>query len=121
MSSGPTPSNATASLAAGPRRHPSVRGLRQLGPGFTVGLPAAGQRGDPRVVGIGMLGSGFIAEFHADGLRHVPAGRVVANWGRGPERREAFAGRFGSRALGSMEEVCADPEVDLVVVSVPNH
>jgi predicted dehydrogenase len=68
-----------------------------------------------------MLGSGFIAEFHADGLRHVPAARVVANWGRGPERREAFAARHGSRALGSMEEVCADPAVDLVVVSVPNH
>ena len=68
-----------------------------------------------------MLGSGFIGEFHADGLRHVPAARVVANWGRGPERREAFAARFGSRVLGSMEDVCADPEVDLVVVSVPNH
>jgi predicted dehydrogenase len=72
-------------------------------------------------VGIGMLGSGFIGEFHADGLRHVPDARVVANWGAGPERREAFATRFGSRALDSIDAVCADPEVDLVVVSLPNH
>ena len=72
-------------------------------------------------VGLGMLGSGFIGEFHADGLRHVPAARVVANWGAGHERREAFANRFGSRALSSMAAVCADPEVDLVVVSLPNH
>jgi predicted dehydrogenase len=73
------------------------------------------------VVGIGMLGSGFIGEFHTLGLRYVPEARVVANWGAGTERREAFAARFGSRALDSIEAVCADPAVDLVVVSLPNH
>ncbi|MEJ7748400.1 MAG: Gfo/Idh/MocA family oxidoreductase [Candidatus Limnocylindrales bacterium] len=76
---------------------------------------------DARPVGIGMLGSGFIGEFHTQGLRYVPGARVVANWGAGTERREAFAQRFGSRALGSIDAVCADPEVDLVVVSLPNH
>jgi len=76
---------------------------------------------DPRPVGIGMLGSGFIGEFHADGLRCVPAARVVANWGRGSERRESFGRRFDSRPLDSIEAVCADPDVDLVVVSLPNH
>jgi predicted dehydrogenase len=74
-----------------------------------------------RTVGIGMLGSGFIGEFHTLGLRYVPDARVVANWGAGNERREAFATRFGSRALDSIDAVCADPEVDLVVVSLPNH
>jgi predicted dehydrogenase len=74
-----------------------------------------------RSVGIGMLGSGFIGEFHTLGLRYVQDARVVANWGAGSERREAFATRFGSRALGSIDAVCADPEVDLVVVSLPNH
>ena len=72
-------------------------------------------------VRIGMLGSGFIGEFHADGLRYIPATRVAANWGAGPKRREAFARRFGSRPLDSLDAVCADPEVDLVVVSLPNH
>jgi predicted dehydrogenase len=74
-----------------------------------------------RAVGIGMLGSGFIGEFHTLGLRYVPNARVVANWGAGAERREAFAKRFNSRALDSIDAVCADPEVDLVVVSLPNH
>jgi len=72
-------------------------------------------------VGIGMLGSGFIGEFHTDGLRYVPDARVVANYGAGPERRQAFAERFGSRPFDSIEAVCADPEVDLVVVSLPNQ
>jgi predicted dehydrogenase len=74
-----------------------------------------------RPVGIGMLGSGFIGEFHANGLRYIPETRVVANWGAGTERREAFARRFGSRALESIDAVCAAPDVDLVIVSLPNH
>ena len=41
-------------------------------------------------VGIGMLGSGFIGEFHTQGLRYIEGARVVANWGAGTERREAF-------------------------------
>jgi predicted dehydrogenase len=72
-------------------------------------------------VGIGMLGSGFIGEFHTQGLRYIEGARVVANWGAGTERREAFGARFGSRPLDSIDAVCADPEVDLVVVSLPNH
>ena len=72
-------------------------------------------------VRIGMLGSGFIGEFHAEGLRYIPDARVVANCGAGTERRAAFAKRFGSRPLESIDAVCGDPEVDLVVVSLPNH
>ena len=72
-------------------------------------------------VRVGMLGCGFIGEFHALGLRYVPTARLVANCDANQERREAYAARFGSRPLASIEELCADPEVDLVVVSVPNH
>ena len=68
-----------------------------------------------------MLGSGFIGEFHAHGLRHVEGASVVANYGLGAERRAAFAERFGSRAHDSIEAVCADAQVDLVVVSLPNQ
>ena len=72
-------------------------------------------------VGVGMLGSGFIGEFHTLGLRYAPNARVVANHGAGADRREACARRFGSRPFDSVEALCADPEVDLVVVSLPNH
>ena len=74
-----------------------------------------------REVRIGMLGSGFIGEFHTLGLRYVPDARVAANYGAGADRRDAFAARFGSRPFDSIEAVCADPDVDLVVVSLPNH
>jgi predicted dehydrogenase len=74
-----------------------------------------------RPVGVGMLGSGFIGEFHTLGLRYVPDARVVANADANQERRDVFAQRFGSRPHATIESLCADPEVDLVVVSLPNH
>ena len=68
-----------------------------------------------------MLGSGFIGEFHTLGMRYIRDASVVANYGAGSERREAFAEHFGSRPFDSIEGLCADPEVDLVVVSLPNQ
>jgi predicted dehydrogenase len=72
-------------------------------------------------VRVGMLGCGFIGEFHTLGLRYVSDASVVASCDADPARRAAFADRFGSRPCATIEELCADPEVDLVVVSVPNH
>jgi predicted dehydrogenase len=72
-------------------------------------------------VGIAMLGAGFIGEFHALGLRYVREARLVAHCDRDATRREAFGTRFGSRGYATVEEACADPEVDLVIVSLPNH
>lgn len=76
-------------------------------------------RRDP--VRIGMLGCGFIGEFHALGLRYVREARLVAACDAEPARREAYAERFGCRPVATLGGLCADPEVDLVVVSLPNH
>ncbi len=72
-------------------------------------------------VRVGMLGCGFIGEFHALGLRYVRDAQIVASCDASPERRDAYATRFGGRAYATVDEVCADPEVDLVIVSLPNH
>ena len=72
-------------------------------------------------VRVAMLGCGFIGEFHALGLRYVANARLVAGCEADPERRAAYAERFACRAIASLEDLCADTEVDLVVVSVPNH
>src|SRR5262245_56332171 len=69
-----------------------------------------------------MLGSGFIGEFHTLGFRYVPGIHLAASYGRDPERRSSFKDRLGyARAHDSIDGVCSDPEVDLVVVSLPNH
>jgi predicted dehydrogenase len=72
-------------------------------------------------VRIAMLGCGFIGEFHALGLRYVREAQLVAGCDADAARREAYAARFGCRAIASLDELCADPEVDLVIVSLPNH
>ncbi len=75
----------------------------------------------PAPVRIGMLGCGFIGEFHALGLRYVREAQLVAGCDADAARREAYAARFGCRPVATLDELCADPEVDLAVVSLPNH
>ena len=75
-----------------------------------------------RVVRIGMLGSGFVADFYMDGLRDVPNAEVVANYSRSEERAADFGRRHGvARQYTSIEDLCADHEVELVVIGLPNH
>ncbi len=76
----------------------------------------------PGVVRYGILGSGFVADFYADGLRDVPIAQAVANYSRSEERGKAFAARRGiERTYTEMADLCADPEVDVVIIALPNH
>ncbi len=74
------------------------------------------------MVKIGLLGSGFVAEFYMDGLRDVPGATMVANYSRSQERASTFGQRHRiPRQFTSMQALCADPEVQLVVIGLPNH
>ena len=71
---------------------------------------------------IAMLGTGLIGDFYTMTL-HSQRGRdrVVVAYSRSPERGEAFARRWGiPRHTTSIDEAIADPEVDTVVVALPN-
>src|SRR3979490_2889213 len=75
-----------------------------------------------RVVHIGMLGSGFVADFYMDGLRDVPGTEVVANYSRSEARAKEFGRKYEvPRQYTTMEDLCADREVELVVIGLPNH
>jgi predicted dehydrogenase len=81
----------------------------------------SGASPEPREVRVGMLGCGFIGEFHAQGLRYIRNARLTVGCDADERRRNAYAERFGCRPVASLEELCAADDVDLVVVSVPNH
>ena len=71
---------------------------------------------------IAMLGTGLIADFYLTAL-HGQRGRdrVVTAFSRSAERGRAFAARWGIAAsTTSMEEAIGYPEVDVVVVALPN-
>lgn len=75
------------------------------------------------MVRVGLLGSGFVADFYMDGMQDVRNAEVVANYSRTAERARDFAEKWGGipRQYTSIEELCADDEVDLVVIGLPNH
>ncbi len=74
------------------------------------------------MVKVGLIGSGFVADFYMDGLRDVPDALVVANYSRSAERAGEFGRRRGiARQYTSIPELCADDEVDLVVIGLPNE
>jgi predicted dehydrogenase len=78
--------------------------------------------GHHQPVNLGLLGSGFVAEFYMDGLHDVPGTYVVANYSRSAERAEEFGRRHDiPRQYTEIEALCADGDVDIVVVGLPNH
>ena len=74
------------------------------------------------VVKIGMLGSGFVADFYVDGLRDVPGTQVVANYSRSEERAREFGEHHNvPRQYSRVEDLCADTDVQMVIIALPNH
>jgi predicted dehydrogenase len=72
---------------------------------------------------VAMLGTGLIGLFYTRALSGKRSrDRVVIVQGRDAAKTEAFARRHGiPRWTTHLEEAVADPEVDLVVVGLPNH
>lgn len=72
-------------------------------------------------VGIGILGTGFVAEIHAASCAALPEANLVAVASRTPGNAEQFAEEWGAeRSYTDAEGVINDPEVDCVLIAVPN-
>jgi phthalate 4,5-cis-dihydrodiol dehydrogenase len=55
------------------------------------------------------------------GVEKFPQARIVAAADLRRSAREAFEKQYGGRAYESVEELCADPDVDVVWIATPNH
>jgi predicted dehydrogenase len=70
---------------------------------------------------IGIIGGGWPALQHGAALRHVPGAMLAAMCDIDAERRARFATEFDPpRMHASFEELVADPDLDAVVISLPN-
>jgi predicted dehydrogenase len=68
-----------------------------------------------------VLGYGFIGAMHTEAAMLVDDVEVVGVAGHRPERVREFARRWGiERATDDWEALCAEPDVDLVIVGTPN-
>lgn len=69
----------------------------------------------------GVIGTGFIGPVHVEALRRVGV-EVLALAGHGAERTADKARQLHiPRAYGSAEELLADPDIDVVHITSPNH
>jgi len=75
------------------------------------------------VIRVGLLGSGFISDTYADALQDVRNAEIVANYSRDLSRAVAFAEKWGPipDQYDSIEALCANQDVDLVVIALPNE
>ena len=74
--------------------------------------------------GIGMVGTGRISDLHAIEYLRNPDARIVALCDRDVERARRRASRWrvdGARITDDIDELLADPEVDLVEILLPHH
>ncbi len=74
-----------------------------------------------QTIGVGVAGTGFIGPAHVEGLRRN-AIQVVGLLGSTQEKAETKAAELGiGRAYNSLDEMLADPDVDVVHLATPNH
>jgi len=74
---------------------------------------------DPvRVASIGM---GWWSDVLADAVGRTPKLRIISCYTRSPEKREAFSRKYGCRAAASYAEILADPSIEGILNTTPNH
>ncbi len=77
-----------------------------------------------KTIRIGLIGAGFAARFHAHCYRRVAGVEVVLAGvaSAHAERARQFAAEFHvDRAYDRVEELLADPEIDLIDICAPNN
>jgi predicted dehydrogenase len=75
-----------------------------------------------KLVSWGILGTGGIAHKFAKGLSASKTGKLEAIGSRTVHSAEAFAAEFGvPRRYAAYEALLADPAIDAVYISLPNH
>lgn len=65
-------------------------------------------------LGFAIVGCGFVADLYMATLAQHPELRLLGAWDRDPARLRAFCSYHGASAYGSLAELLADPQVELV-------
>ncbi|NLC56143.1 MAG: Gfo/Idh/MocA family oxidoreductase [Armatimonadetes bacterium] len=71
-------------------------------------------------IGFGLYGAGLVAPFHAKALQASSKAKLVAVAGRSPDKVGKLTAEFGCRGYASLEEMLADPAVQVVNILTPN-
>jgi len=72
-------------------------------------------------VGFGLLGTGLIAPFHAKAIQASSVARLVAASDTDAARLAKFTGEFHCQGYSTLEEMLADPQIQVINILTPNH
>jgi predicted dehydrogenase len=64
---------------------------------------------------------GWWSDVLADAVRRTPKLKIVSCFTRSPEKREAFAKKYGCEAAPGYEEILADSSIEGIINTTPNH
>ncbi len=70
--------------------------------------------------GFGIIGCGMIANFHARAIGDIPGAKLVACHDAVPAAAERLAASTGCKPYSTLEEMLADPAVDVVTIGTPS-
>jgi predicted dehydrogenase len=65
--------------------------------------------------GVAIVGTGYVAELYAATLPRHPELMLVGAYDKDPARLPAFCRRWSARSYGDLDELLADPAVDIVL------
>ena len=71
-------------------------------------------------IGFGIIGCGMIANFHSKAIEDVRGAKLVACFDTFPSAADRLAKETGCRAYHDLDEMLADPEVDVVTIGTPS-
>ena len=67
-----------------------------------------------------IIGSGSIAEKHAQAIAAVPGAKLIAVWGRDPNRGRSFAKTLGVDFVTDLPSLAARDDLDAVTIATPS-
>ncbi len=70
--------------------------------------------------GFGIIGCGMISRFHARAIADVPGAKLVGCYDTIPAAADRLAAEFACRACQKLDDLLADPQIDVVVIGTPS-
>lgn len=74
-----------------------------------------------RAVRVASIGMGWWSDVLADAIQRTPKLEIESCYTRSPDKRENFARKYECEPIDSYEALLADPSLEGVIVTTPNH
>ncbi len=70
--------------------------------------------------GFGIIGTGLISHIHAQAIDVIPGANLSGVYNIHKGKADLFAAKYGCKAYGTLEEMLASPDIDIVCICTPS-